>query len=293
MVLASSSKIQLILFFPLLISECLAYTISFFLPTKRRDLISLFIAGILFSIGISNMLPRAYIFTSSHYPYAGLVSLGIFMLLTLFRFITDGLNSLNDNQISSFEFINSYTVSNQNYQPPTKASLGLLERLILFITNHIVIILLYLIMIIDSISNGVFYNCKIISNETLKKYFSTHIFLKFLEQIVIGLCIKETNVSKLYYLIMVAFLGIIEPLVSIIPCNKGNDLAYPFSGYSLSILLGLYFYIGSRAINDAVTAPHKTHIAWSVTCFLLSFAVPFTMIFALAQLFEVFEKFND
>ena len=137
----SQNSIRLILFFPLLIYEILAYTISFFIPVEKRDLISSFIAGILFSIGLSSMLPRAQRFTSSDYPYAGLISLSIFMILTLFRFITDGLNALNDNLISSFEVINQYTVSNQHYQPTITVSRGFCEKSLHFLKNHIVIIL--------------------------------------------------------------------------------------------------------------------------------------------------------
>lgn len=266
------------------IVELLAFLIAYFIPTKRRDLISLFIGGVLFSIGIGNMLPRAKRFISGDYPYEGLVSLLIFMILTLIKFIKDGINSSNDNILGSYDTINAYTTIKHTSSHRSDSFLNFLEKALTFISNHMVIILLYIIMIFDSITNGIFYN-QTFHNEYLQKTLATHIFLKFLEQIVIGFCIKETNVPKLFYWILVALLGSIEPTLIGVHISMRKDISEKLSGYSLASLLGFYFYIGSRAIYGALSTP-QSHIFWSILCFLLSFIVPSTMLFGLLYIFR-------
>lgn len=263
--------------------EIFAFLIAYFIKTERRDLISLCIGGILFSIGIGNMLPRAERFIHGDYPYAGLISLGIFMLLTLIKFIRDGISSLQDNIIGSYEMINTYTTAKNTSYHKVESMHGFFEKAINFFTNHFVIILLYIIMIFDSVTNGIFYN-QTFHNESLQKHLATHIFLKFLEQIVIGFCIKETKLPKSFYWILVLLLGSIEPILISINISISRNISEKLSGYSLSALLGFYFYIGSRAIYNAMSLS-LSHIGLAILCFLLSFIVPSTMLFGLSYVF--------
>lgn len=253
----------------LFVLKLIAFSIVFFLRHRPdSEVIDVTVGAGLTAISLVHILPRAEDFIAGEYPFAALVALVVFTFLTLFTFIRDSLGLTDDTILTTdCDAINRHTTVNVNLLSGRDANES--ETKFVFAEN-VPVIFLSLASVSTSIAAGL-----LLSGTTLHELQveSPHFAIAFLEFIAIARYIALMPIRAWIFWLSAVVLSVIESSLMMSPIeNLRRKTLIQYSGYSSSILLGVYLFLGSVAIQRGLTAAKQSWL--SALALVLAFGVP-------------------
>jgi hypothetical protein len=205
------------------------------------------------------------------YPYELLLSLVVFMFLSLFSVVRDSVALMDDSLIVSCEPITDSPILNPDAadapEAPPPGSVPWSEAL--------PIAFLYVLIVLDSITVELFLAA--MKADDFQRAAAMHFFVRAFEFLVlawfsVGIC--QTRVH--WTLGVIAVIG--SSVAITIPLHESGHqrILQTVSGFTSGALMGAYIFIGSVAIHQGLTEAPIGPFGTGAVMFL-SFAVP-TMI---------------
>lgn len=261
-------------------------------PKNYSFLIDLFCGSFLLSFSLNhiyNVADSESCFKS--YPYQSLISIIIFSFLTLFSFIKDSTNFIDESMLLRYDTTGSSIRDNQQYtlnttdghqfypseldlaNTPKENNAPVQNHKPKFrLLDNLHILIFYLISFISSISFGLYLSTY--TKDQLNQNCPYFIVFRFFESIILSVLLSRMPVSQIIFWAMI----ILHSLFSffIIISNKSSSIINYFYRISYSFLLGCYFYFGSLLLHNGISDSSKSFI-FSLLIIIFSFALPYTL----------------
>ena len=264
----SRRDVQLICCVFSFVSKLVSFVVGPFLQRESiSDVVDVTVGAGLTSISLVHILPRAEDYIAGPYPFAALVALGVFTLLTLFTFIRDSLALMDDTMLTTCDTINMHTTATTDLLDGQQV----VERQEFMFGENAPTLFLCLSSAVTSVASGILLSSAKI--ETLQSQAPTHIAIQFLEFIAIARYVAMMPIRKWLYVVLGVVLSAIEPALMMAPIENVNwKTVVQFSGYASSVLLGVYLFLGSIAVQGGLAG--VKHNVRTGICMVLAFAVP-------------------
>lgn len=252
------------------IAKMTGYIAGMFLGRESiSDLVNLAVGGGLTAISLVHLLPRAEDFISGSYPFAALVAIVVFAILTLFTFVRDSIALMDDNILATFEAVNIHTITNTDLLNEQllakKPEIDFLENL--------PTMFLYFTAILNSITCGILL-ASITDSGVLNKHASLHIAIGLIEFVAISRYVNLVPLPRIAYWGLGVLAALIEAVIVAVPVGGISlDVMKQLSGYTSAVIIGIYIFLGSGAIHNGLTQS-KHSLAISAVIMLMSFTIP-------------------
>jgi hypothetical protein len=256
-----------------LVSKLVSFLIGYLLfpQTAIADLIDLGVAGTLLSIAFVHVLPRAEDFVNTTYPFASLVAVIVFVAVTIFTFVRDSLALMDENILTPGDLGSPPATARTTLisDPPETESAGSRGAKLAEIVPTV---FLFVSLFVDSVATDLV--IAITETSSLTRIAAVQLSIRFLEFIVLAKLVKAGAAPKLLYWGLGIFISVASSVVIAIPLEEGAHKAtlQRVSGCASAVVLGLYMYFGSLALNSGL-ADIKHSRALIASVLIVSFAV--------------------
>jgi len=232
------------------------------------ELVDLSLGSLVISVGFVYLLPQAEEDIIGKYPYAGLILISVFAMLTLISFIRDALSLMDENILTPMD------VSKLQKSLISDASASFLaspSEHQFRILDHIPEILFWIVIILVSSFTGIDIHMQ---KKALYKDFA-YILIRMIEFAVLSRQLLNLKRSSAAFWVLALIPSLFSPLFALMPLSYSTHISRikNFSGIVSSILLGIYFYIGAKGINTGLTTARYGVLLSSVVLFI-SFLIP-------------------
>jgi hypothetical protein len=255
------------------VSKLLSFLIVFLLRHPNlSDLVDLAAGGLYLSSAFVHILPRAESDIGGSYPYASLVSVIVFAALTLFEFIRDAIAIMDESILQTWDpsthtTIKSDLTEEPSLPPPPPAPAA---QSSFHIADHLPIFLLYLVVIGHTVSSALWITN--LNADQLKEHAIVILSLQFLEFLGLAKYIGGLPINRVFYWVLGFVAAAASSAVIAAPIPEIQKIQ-AIGGYVSGVVLGFYFFLGSKAVHNGLTQTKKPLLVPSSTL-LLAFAVP-------------------
>ncbi|OHT01181.1 hypothetical protein TRFO_32128 [Tritrichomonas foetus] len=220
---------------------------------KFDDLIELFIGSFLISFSITCIIPKAELSMSGSYPYASLISLSIFTILTLYNFLHESIALMDENILMTCDVIHSPSASLNEYTPISQN-----DQQKFHFWDNLATIFYYVIYCIYIIIVSL-YHSSLDNIEELNSIIPFILTFRLFEAFTMSKFLQKMSIKK-FTLMLLSLISSILPVLMLIPTNIKN--IDNILGSAMALILGVYMYFGAMSIQNGMSKqPRNLSIA--------------------------------
>lgn len=283
-----------VLYFSLFfISHMLGSFIGYRIKSKKYSfLIDLFCGSFLLSFSLNHAYKIADSSSySKSYQYQSLIAIIIFSFLTLFSFIRDSTNLIDESMLLRYDTTGSSIRDNQQYTLNTTEGHQFFPNELGFantpkennesVQNHkpkfrfldnFPVLLLFFISFVSSISFEFYLSTY--TKDQMNQNCPYFVVFRLFESTILSMLLSRIPISQIIFWCMIIFYSVFSFFIII--SNKSSSIINYFYKISYSFLLGTYFYFGSVLLHNGISDSSKSFVL-SLIIIILSFITPYLL----------------
>ena len=251
----------------LVISIC-AFLIAYFCYfIDKRSLASIFYGGILFLVSILHLFPMAHSMLDQIYPFTTAISLFITGLLTLFNFIHQSLQLVDETYLVQCENSGGTNNIDENSKSLSRKYFGDLTTFKENLPIWLPLILFFVFLLFDQIMLAVLLSSTPISH--LHECVILFLSLRFIIFTGFGSIIREQLSNYLFYIIFAFILSVTPSIflfISFTFSEKTISTLQITYGISTSCVIGFLLFYGGKNFHSGLSDYQESCLP---QCFLL------------------------
>jgi hypothetical protein len=243
------------------------FVATFLCNTSYSDLIDLAIGGIFFSSGFVTLLPRAEANIGAPYPFASLLALIVFIGLSFLQFIRDSLALMDESLVQVCD-VESFSRTDGAASAESTAPVND-EPFVP--SEQFPVALLYGSVLLASFGTSIWLVAG--GEEQLNNIGPMIIAMQFVEFMAVGKMVCSMPIRRALYWVLAVVAAVVPSVLIAIPTEGDPAWIHYFSGFSSAVVLGVFLFLGSISIHEALDSGTRPLIV-SAVVLVLAFAIP-------------------